>query len=89
MTTTIRTPTRRDLAGWLAEAAQAVAGILTAEYSTPATRPYLRPVLGTLAAGPRVVSELNFRLADLLDEPQPATPVGLLPSPPTPPPWAG
>ncbi|MFF1794696.1 hypothetical protein ACFVXQ_10830 [Kitasatospora sp. NPDC058263] len=75
--TTDSTPTRSDLAGWLTDAAQDVAGILTAEYSTPATRSYLHPVLGPLAAGPRVVEELNFRLEDLLDEPLPATPVGL------------
>ncbi|MFI9332429.1 hypothetical protein ACIGZJ_33475 [Kitasatospora sp. NPDC052868] len=71
------TPTRSALAGWLTAAAQDVAGILTAEYPTPATRSYLHPVLGPLAAGPRVVEELNFRLEDLLDEPLPATPVGL------------
>ncbi|WP_405363828.1 hypothetical protein OG535_29080 [Kitasatospora sp. NBC_00085] len=71
------TPTRSDLAGWLTDAAQAVAGILTAEYATPPARSYLHPVLGPLAAGPRVVEELNWRLEDLLDEPLPATPVGL------------
>ncbi len=77
MMTTDTTPTRSALAGWLTAAAQDVAGILTAEYPTPATRSYLHPVLGPLAAGPRVVEELNFRLEDLLDEPLPATPVGL------------
>ncbi|TQF02020.1 hypothetical protein E6W39_06685 [Kitasatospora acidiphila] len=75
--TTTATPSRSDLAGWLTDAAQAVAAILTAEYSTPATRSYLHPVLGPLAAGPRVVAELNLRLENLLDEPLPATPVGL------------
>ncbi|WP_441245274.1 hypothetical protein [Kitasatospora sp. McL0602] len=75
--TTDATPSRSDLAGWLTDAAQAVAGVLTAEYATPAARSYLHPVLGPLAAGPRVVGELNFRLEDLLDEPLPATPVGL------------
>lgn len=83
------TPTRSDLAGWLTDAAQAVAGILTAEYATPPARSYLHPVLGPLAAGPRVVEELNWRLEDLLDEPLPATPSACSPSPPTPPPWAG
>lgn len=77
MMTTDATPSRSDLAGWLTDAAQAVAGVLTAEYATPAARSYLHPVLGPLAAGPRVVGELNFRLEDLLDEPLPATPVGL------------
>ncbi|MEE1786918.1 hypothetical protein PUR71_29035 [Streptomyces sp. SP17BM10] len=75
--TTAATPSRSDLAGWLTDAAQAVAGILTAEYPTPATRSYLHPVLGPLAAGPRVVGELNLRLENRLDEPLPATPVGL------------
>ncbi|MCX4751246.1 hypothetical protein OG455_38075 [Kitasatospora sp. NBC_01287] len=74
---TTNTPSRSDLAGWLTEAAQAVSGILTAEYPTPAGRSYLHPVLGPLAAGPQVVSELNLRLEDLFDEPLPATPLGL------------
>ncbi|MFJ8442842.1 hypothetical protein [Kitasatospora griseola] len=75
--TTPTTPSRSDLAGLLTDAAQAVAGILVAEYATPTTPSYLAPVLGPLAAGPRVVGELNERLEDLLDEPLPATPVGL------------
>ncbi|MER7702397.1 hypothetical protein ABTX81_05795 [Kitasatospora sp. NPDC097605] len=71
------TPNRSSLAGWLTEAAHTVAGTLTAEYSVPASRSYLHPVLGPLAAGPRVVGELNDRLEDLLDEPLPTTPAGL------------
>ncbi|MFC8718057.1 hypothetical protein [Kitasatospora sp. NPDC057198] len=70
-------PSRSDLAGWLTDAAQAVAGILVAEYDAPTSRSYLAPLLGPLSAGPRVVGELNERLEDLLDEPLPATPVGL------------
>nr|WP_030459402.1 hypothetical protein [Kitasatospora sp. NRRL B-11411] len=70
-------PSRSDFAGRLTDAAQAVAGILVAEYNAPATRSYLAPVLGPLSAGPRVVGELNEQLEDLLDEPLPATPVGL------------
>ncbi|MFB7950141.1 hypothetical protein ACFC6L_35130 [Kitasatospora phosalacinea] len=68
---------RSDLAGWLTDAAQSVAGILVAEYDAPTNRSYLAPLLGPLSAGPRVVGELNERLEDLLDEPLPATPVGL------------
>ncbi|MFF2954080.1 hypothetical protein ACFVVU_22400 [Kitasatospora sp. NPDC057965] len=71
------TPNRSSLAGWLTDAAQTVAGVLTAEHSVPTSRSYLYPVLGPLAAGPRVVGELNDRLEDLLDEPLPATPAGL------------
>ncbi|MFD8321401.1 hypothetical protein [Kitasatospora purpeofusca] len=70
-------PDRSSLAGRLTDAAQAVAGILTTEYPAPASRSYLHPVLGPLAAGPRMVGELNDRLEDLLDEPLPATPAGL------------
>ncbi|WP_033252452.1 hypothetical protein [Kitasatospora phosalacinea] len=75
--TTDALPSRCDLAGWLTDAAQAIAGILVAEYDTPASRSYLTPLLGPLSAGPRVVGELNERLEDLLDEPLPTTPVGL------------
>ncbi|WP_099903912.1 hypothetical protein [Streptomyces sp. TLI_171] len=75
--TTDALPSRSDLAGWLTDAAQAVAGILVAEYDAPTSRSYLAPLLGPLSAGPRVVGELNERLEDLLDEPLPATPVGL------------
>ncbi|MFB8171459.1 hypothetical protein ACFC60_26305 [Kitasatospora purpeofusca] len=71
------TPDRSSLAGRLTDAARTVAGILTAEYPAPASRSYLHPVLGPLAAGPRVVGELNDRLEDLLDAPLPATPAGL------------
>ncbi|MFD8480491.1 hypothetical protein [Kitasatospora sp. NPDC059673] len=75
--TTTALPSRSDLAGRLTDAAQAVAGILTAAHATLATRCYLAPVLGPLSAGPGVVGELNERLEDLLDEPLPTTPVGL------------
>ncbi|MFJ5879862.1 hypothetical protein [Kitasatospora cineracea] len=77
MMTTDALPSRSDLAGWLTDAAQAVAGILVAEYGAPISRSYLAPLLGPLSAGPRVVGELNERLENLLDEPLPATPVGL------------
>ena len=77
MTVTNAAPSRADLAGWLADAAQSVIGILTAEYPTPAGRSYLRPILGPLAAGPRVVCELNFRLEELFEAEAPTTPAGL------------
>ncbi|MFJ9841707.1 hypothetical protein ACIRYZ_14790 [Kitasatospora sp. NPDC101155] len=70
-------PTHADLATWLVEAAEAVAGIVTAQHSTPPSRSYLQPVLGPLAAGPDVVGELAFRLEDLLTEEYPATPAVL------------
>ncbi|MDT0464768.1 hypothetical protein [Streptomyces gibsoniae] len=70
--------TRTELAGLLTDAAQSVSGILTAEYPTAVSRSYLHPVLGPLAAGPRVVCELNDRLEEFVaDEPLPATPAGL------------
>jgi hypothetical protein len=74
-----RTPlTRSELADLLANAAQSVSGILTAEYPTPPSRSYLHPVLGALSAGPRVVCELNERLEGFVaDEPLPSTPAGL------------
>ncbi|MFB7460988.1 hypothetical protein [Streptomyces sp. NPDC056188] len=77
--TTDRTPlTRTELADLLTDAAQSVSGILTAEYATAAARSYLHPVLGALAAGPRVVGELNDRLEGFVAaEPRPATPAGL------------
>lgn len=69
---------RADLADLLADAARRVSGILTAEYPTPAGRSYLHPVLGALAAGPRVAAGLNERLEDFLaGEPLPATPAAL------------
>ncbi|MEU9319562.1 hypothetical protein [Streptomyces sp. NPDC048295] len=77
--TTSRAPlTRTDLAGLLTEAAQSVSGILTAEYPTAPSRSYLHPVLGALAAGPRVVDELSDRLEEFVAaEPRPTTPAGL------------
>ncbi|WP_326765314.1 hypothetical protein OG978_12640 [Streptomyces sp. NBC_01591] len=74
-----RTPlSRTDLAGLLTEAAQSVSAILTAEYPTAPSRSYLHPVLGMLAAGPRVVGELNDRLEEFVAaEPRPTTPAGL------------
>ncbi|MEU1488157.1 hypothetical protein ACIOEW_26260 [Streptomyces sp. NPDC087901] len=53
--------TRIELADLLTEAAQNVGGIPAAEYPTAAARSYLHPVLGPLAAGPRVITELNDR----------------------------
>ncbi|MFF3536411.1 hypothetical protein ACFYXP_21005 [Streptomyces sp. NPDC002466] len=77
--TTHRAPlTRTELADLLTDAAQSVSGILTAEYPTAPSRSYLHPVLGALAAGPRVVGELNDRLEGFVAaEPRPATPAGL------------
>ncbi|MFD5469584.1 hypothetical protein [Streptomyces sp. NPDC127105] len=77
--TTDRTPlTRTELADLLTDAAQSFSGILTAEYPTVAARSYLHPVMGSLAAGPRVVSELNDRLEGFVAaEPRPATSAGL------------
>ncbi|MFI5662278.1 hypothetical protein [Streptomyces sp. NPDC051684] len=78
MTTDRAALTRSELADLLTDAAQSVSGILTAEYPTAAARSYLHPVLGALAAGPRVVSELNDRLEGVVAaEPRPATPAGL------------
>ncbi|MGW1104287.1 hypothetical protein [Streptomyces sp. NPDC002540] len=77
--TTHRAPlTRTELADLLTDAAQSVSGILTAEYPTAPSRSYLHPVLGSLAAGPRVVGDLNDRLEGFVAaEPRPATPAGL------------
>ncbi|GGN51333.1 hypothetical protein GCM10012285_41350 [Streptomyces kronopolitis] len=74
MTTDRTSLPRTELAGLLADAAQSVSGILTAEYSTAASRSYLHPVLGALSAGPQVVCELNDQLEELVE---PATPAGL------------
>ncbi|MFE3774519.1 hypothetical protein [Streptomyces sp. NPDC059122] len=69
---------RTELASLLTDAAQSVSGVLTAEYPTAASRSYLRPVLGALSAGPRVVCELNDRLEGFMaEEPIPATPADL------------
>ncbi|MFI6948218.1 hypothetical protein [Streptomyces sp. NPDC050422] len=69
---------RTELADLLADAAQSVSGILTAEYPTAASRSYLHPVLGALAAGPRVAAGLNERLEGFVGgESLPATPAGL------------
>ncbi|MFF3257831.1 hypothetical protein ACFYWO_01490 [Streptomyces sp. NPDC002932] len=69
---------RADLAELLTDAATSVSGILTAEYPTSAGRSYLHPVLGALAAGPRVAAGLNERLEGFLaSEPLPATPAVL------------
>lgn len=73
-----RTPLERaELAELLTGAAQSISGILSAEYPTPAARSYLRPVLGVLSAGPRVVGELTDRLESLFAEPLPASSAGL------------
>ncbi|TXS38210.1 hypothetical protein [Streptomyces sp. OR43] len=69
---------RAKLAALLTDAAQSVSGILTAEYPTAVARSYLHPVLGALAAGPRVAAGLNDRLEGFMaGEPLPATPAGL------------
>ncbi|MFE3519404.1 hypothetical protein [Streptomyces sp. NPDC059166] len=69
---------RSELADLLTEAAQSVSGIPTAEYPTPAARSYLYPVLGPLAAGPRVITGLNDRFEDFVTaEPRPTTSAGL------------
>lgn len=78
MTTDRNALTRSELADLLTDAAQSISGILTTEYPTAAARSYLNPVMGALAVGPRVVSELNDRLEGFLAaEPRPATSVGL------------
>lgn len=73
-----RTPLERAaLADLLTSAAQSISGILSAGYPAPATRSYLRPVLGVLSAGPGVVGELTDRLEALFAEPLPASSAGL------------
>lgn len=70
--------TRSELADLLAEAAQNVGGIPAAEYPTAAARSYLHPVLGPLAAGPRVITGLNDRFEGFVAaEPRPAGSAGL------------
>ncbi|MFE2207252.1 hypothetical protein [Streptomyces rubiginosohelvolus] len=70
--------TRSELADLLTEAAQNVGGIPAAEYPTAAARSYLHPVLGPLAAGPRVITELNDRFEGFVaTEPRPAGSAGL------------
>ncbi|MFF4980885.1 hypothetical protein ACFY3O_12610 [Streptomyces sp. NPDC001046] len=69
---------RTELAGLLTDAARSVSEVLTTDYPTSAGRSYLHPVLGALSAGPRVVRELNDRLAEfVVEEPLPSTPAGL------------
>ena len=68
---------RAELAELLTVAAQSISGVLSTEYPTPTARSYLRPVLGVLSAGPRVVGELTDRLEALYTEPLPATSAGL------------
>lgn len=71
-------PNRSELAGLLTDAAHSVSGVLTSAYPTTASRSYLHPVLGALAAGPRVVGELSARLErSMADEPLRGTPAGL------------
>ncbi|MET8626616.1 hypothetical protein ABZW30_23135 [Kitasatospora sp. NPDC004669] len=74
---TTPTPTHADLAVWLAEAAEAVSGIVTAQHTTPPSRSHLQPVLGPLTAGPKVITALASRLEDLLDARLPTTPATL------------
>ncbi|WP_285570299.1 hypothetical protein OG345_04995 [Streptomyces sp. NBC_01220] len=70
--------TRTELSGFLTDAAQSVSGVLTAEYPTAASRSYLHPVLGALAAGPKVAAVLNERLEGFTAGDQlPLTPAGL------------
>ncbi|MFJ4184205.1 hypothetical protein [Kitasatospora sp. NPDC089509] len=71
------TPTHTDLAAWLAEAAQAVSGIVTAQHATAPSRSHLHPVLGPLTAGPQVITALAGRTEDLLDARLPTTPATL------------
>lgn len=70
--------TRTELSGFLTDAAQSVSGILTAEYPTATSRSYLHPVLGAVAAGPKVAAGLNERLEGFMagDQLTP-TPAGL------------
>ncbi|MFF4820767.1 hypothetical protein ACFY2K_40030 [Kitasatospora sp. NPDC001309] len=74
---TTPTPTHTDLAAWLAEAAEAVSGVVTAEHATPRSRSHLHPVLGPLTTGPKVITSLAGRMEDLLDARLPATPATL------------
>ncbi|MFE3519619.1 hypothetical protein [Streptomyces sp. NPDC059166] len=70
--------TRSELADLLTEAAQNVTAIPAAKYPPPAARSYLHPVLGPLAAGPRVITELNNQFEDFVTaEPRLTTPAGL------------
>lgn len=73
-----RTPLdRAGMAALLDRAAHSISGILASEYDTPTSRPYLRPVLGVLLAGPRVVAELTEQLEELVAQPLPASSGGL------------
>ncbi|MFF2078590.1 hypothetical protein ACFVXG_28035 [Kitasatospora sp. NPDC058162] len=74
---TAHTPTHADLAVWLAEAAEAVSGIVTARHTTPPSHSHLHPVLGPLTTGPKVITTLAARLEDLLDTRLPTTPAAL------------
>ncbi|PZT76814.1 MULTISPECIES: hypothetical protein [unclassified Streptomyces] len=70
--------TRIELAECLTDAAQSVSSILTTDYPTAASRSYLHPVLGPLAAGPRVIGDLNDRFERLVAaEASLVTPAGL------------
>ncbi|MCG7523021.1 hypothetical protein MHW47_00935 [Streptomyces sp. OfavH-34-F] len=78
MSTTENSLTRYELAERLTAAAHSVSSILTTEFPTAANRSYLHPVLGQLAAGPRVIGELNDRFEELVTaEPSLVTPAGL------------
>ncbi|WP_075779042.1 hypothetical protein [Streptomyces acidiscabies] len=65
-----------ELAQLLRDAADEVSNIPVASYPTPPSRSYLHPVLGPLAAGPRVAAYLGERL-DVLAERPPQTPASL------------
>ncbi|MEU7449156.1 hypothetical protein [Streptomyces diastaticus] len=70
--------TRSELAGLLTEAAQSVGSVPAAEYPTAAARSYLHPVLGPLAAGLHVITELSDRFEGFVTaEPRPTTSAGL------------
>ncbi|MBP0456112.1 hypothetical protein [Streptomyces montanisoli] len=72
MTNDRTTLTSSELADLLTDAAQNVAGIPAAEYPTAAARSYLHPVLGPLAAGPRVITGLNDQFEGFMAaEPRP------------------
>ncbi|MFJ7772645.1 hypothetical protein ACIQ1J_30735 [Streptomyces sp. NPDC097107] len=78
MTNDLTALTRSGLAELLTEAAQDVGGIPAAEYPTAAARSYLHPVLGPLAAGPRVITGLNDRFEGFVAaEPRPTGSAGL------------
>ncbi|MFF7393214.1 hypothetical protein ACFZAE_32845 [Streptomyces scabiei] len=73
------TATRDALADLLAEAAQQVGSVLTAQGPAVGTaaRPYLAPFLGPLAAATPVLHSLSEQLDAFFSDPLPKTPAGL------------